>query len=213
MFQNNWLVPVLHNGPAIESLVDPILKIEVLLEAPRQEFDEVLRDLTIYYDPQFSSENLARPWTEPTALNPSLSYPATSLLVVARSQQHRRIGSLGFDARFYPERGDNPDELLVRLNAASLGAKSKLLAREAIPKVSDHPLQFFLHCLQFGSEMAAWDALAIYRSMETLRNATISRIVFVVESGVADELAPFADVNFEDVGNGFRLFAAREVRR
>jgi hypothetical protein len=211
-FENNWVVPVLHDGPMAYSMIDPGLKIEMLVVRPHQEPDEVGRDLQIYYDPGFRSEALTRQWTQDEIASSFLRAPPENPLRPARSDQHRKIATLAFDARFYPEQGDDPEELLVRLYSKSLRTTASLLSKADVPIVSKHLYPFLYHCIKHCVEMAVWDELAVYQSMGTVRSAQIRRIRFLIKSTVAEELAPFRGRLFEEAGDGQCLFSLREVR-
>ncbi len=211
-FENNWVVPVLHDGPMKECLIDPVLNIEMHVIAPRQEPDEVVRELRFSYDPEFCSDGLIRQWTKDEIASGFLRNPPENPLRLVRSEKHRKIGELGFDARFYLERGDDPEELLVRLHEKSLRMTALLLSKATAPIVSEHPYPFLYHCIKHCVEMAIWDELAVHQSMGTLRGAQIRRIRFLIKSTVAEELTPFSGRTFEEAGDGQCLFSLREVR-
>ncbi len=211
-FENNWVVPVLHDGTMNNSLIDPVLKVEMRVVVPRQELDEVIRLLRLYYDPEFGSDRLTRQSRSDVIANGVLRNRPENPLRLARSERHRKICDLGFDAGFYPQQGDDPEEMLVRLHEKNLRITVSLLSKAAVPVISAYPYPFLYHSIKHCTDMAVWDELAARESMRAIRGAKIRRIRFLVKSTVAEELASFNCSVFENMGNDQCLLAVREVR-
>ena len=63
-FEDNWVVPVLHDGPQKQVMIDPVLKVAMWLIRPRQELDENNRSLILYYDPQIQADHIEMPMSQ-----------------------------------------------------------------------------------------------------------------------------------------------------
>jgi hypothetical protein len=207
-FENNWVVPVLHDGPALKSLIDPFLKMEMLIVTPRQEPSEMIRDIRISYDPAIRADALVKKMSA-EELDPTFfRHLSADRMKIVRSEERRKIVDFEFDAGFYPERGDDPENFLIRLCSSSLRGAASLIAKADLPFASANPFSFIFHCFNYGVQMRGWDRAASY---ESGRGAAVSQIMFLVEPEVAVELQPYASREFGESIDGYQLFAKRGV--
>lgn len=211
---DNWLVPVLHNGPQPRVLVDPVLKIALRMFKDRQEPEEENWSMQIDYDPQIAAERLAVPMT-PEEIDEGFfgivrKVPEQPMKYFESNDLQRRVYGHAMFNIIDGQSIENNNQMIIPLCGKSIGVNCIIAKRKAVPAISDYPYHVLLHCLKNYIRFQHWEQ--VVSECNRYKGTTYNRVTLLVPQTVADEFAretgevlpPFGDSNYA-------LVATREI--
>jgi hypothetical protein len=213
VFEDNWVVPVLHDGPHKRRMLDPVLKLELFLTEPRQEPGEQLYDIELYYDPHMDGSNLVAVMTPAEIADEYFRVVPERPMKLVESPERRRVASLGFNSS-ETDTLERHGKLVLKFRNLDddISTKAVLLEREGVPLVSDRPYDMILHALCSSLNFAFWDDLAESKNDYRPSDNLISQIVILISIKIAEQLSRETGQQLPPPENGFVTLASREVR-
>jgi hypothetical protein len=211
-FQNNWVVPVLHDGPHKRKMIDPSLKVQLLVSYPRQDPGEELWEVIIHYDPQMNADSLVAEMTPQEIADDYFRIVPERPMKVVESSEKRKI----LEILFVTEIANNADgyaEILLKRRDFGRGfaADAGLLEKENILSVSDHPYDFILHVLQSYVLPKFWDEYAKKQNERRPADSQIKRVTVLLGEMMASQIAQHTGKSLPPPQDGYVTIATREI--
>ncbi len=212
-FENNWVVPVLHDGPYTRCMFDPALKLQMFVSEPRQEPKEQLYNLTLNYDPHMDAANLVAEMTPQEIVDGHFRFLPDRPMKFVESAEKRRVAELLFDAAPTDTLERHSELALEFVNLRDdISTKVVLLQREGVPLVSERPHDMILYAFRSFVNFAIWDELAQQKNKYRPADNLISRVTILVAAPIAEQLSHGTGRSLPRAQDGFVTVASREVR-
>jgi hypothetical protein len=212
-FENNWVVPVLHDGPHKSCMLDPKLKLQMRVTQPRQEPQEQRYSLKLFYDPHMNADNLVAEMTPQEIADEYFRVVPDCPMKLVESPETRAVAELGFNVASTDTLKRHGELVLQFVNLGDDNStKAVLLQREGVPLVSKRPYDMILHACRSYVNFAFWDDLAQKKNKYRPPDNLISRVTLLVSAAIAEQLSRETGQRLPAPQDGFVTIASREVR-
>lgn len=213
VFENNWIVPVLHDGPHKRRMLDPTLKVQLLVFEPRQEPGEQLYGLKIYFDPYMEATNLVAEMTPQEIADDYFRVVPERPMKLVESEESRQVLEIVFLEKIARNTSGETELLLVNEDFdEGFVTKSILLERQQIPFVSDAPYAFILYGLQSYIKPEYWDDIARKRNSRRAADEKITCVTVLIGEIMASQISQATGVPLPSAKNGLVTIATRELQ-
>jgi hypothetical protein len=213
VFENNWIVPVLHDGPHKYCMFDPKLRLQMRVTQPRQEPQEQLHDLKLYYDPHMEAANLVAEMTPQEIADDYFRVVPDRPMKLVESTETRPVAALGFNAAS-TDTLERHGELVLQFENLrdDVSLDARLLTKESVPLVSERPYDILFYAFRSYVNFAFWDDLAHQKNKYRPADNLISRVTVLVSAAIAEQLSRETGQQLPAPQNGYVTIASREVR-